>query len=294
MSTALPSLRGLQMFESAARHLSMTVAADELNVTPGAVSLQIRELEEALGVTLFIRKTRGLALTPQGECYFSSLRDAFRLIREATLKLRTQSQNSILTIACTPTFAIQWLLPRLSDFEQRHPQIDIRLSPSNLTREFSRDGIDLSVRHGLGRYPGLISERLIDDQLLPVCHPRLLEMSNPLSTPADLRHHTLLHDEHRHDWRLWLEAAGVDASISQAGPVFTDSNGAVEAAKAGLGVALVRQAFVLSAIEEGELVAPFELKMESALAYYLVYPEIALEQPPIAAFRHWLIAMARQ
>ncbi|MEC5320840.1 transcriptional regulator GcvA [Brenneria populi subsp. brevivirga] len=292
MSAAFPSLRGLQMFESAARHLSMTAAADELNVTPGAVSLQIRELEETLGVALFIRKTRALALTPQGEAYFSSLRDAFRLIREATLKLRAHAQSPVLTLSCTPTFAVQWLIPRLSDFERRHPRIDVRLSPSNLTRDFARDGIDLAVRHGLGDYPGLLSERLIDDALIPVCHPRLIKKAGPFATPADLRRCTLLHDEHRHDWRLWLEAADADPSISQAGPVFTDSNGAVDAAKAGLGVALVRRAFALPAIEEGELVALFERSVESALAYYLVYPAIALEQPPVAAFRRWLMEMA--
>lgn len=292
MNGSLPSLSGLRAFEAAARHLSVKLAAGELNVTPGAVSLKIRDLEQSLGVRLFERKPRRLALTEEGESYFKAMRAAFRLMREATEELLARARPATLSISCTPTFAAQWLVPRLPGFEERVPGLDIRIGASNRLVDFARDRVDLAIRHGFGRYEGLVSERLLDDDLVPVVSPALRE-AVPLDAPADLRNHVLIHDVHRQDWRLWLEAAGVTGIDAARGPVFTDSNGAIEAAKAGDGVALVRLSLVSREIRENRLAAPFARGVTTGLAYYIVYPPGALDRPAVAAFRQWVTEEAR-
>jgi LysR family glycine cleavage system transcriptional activator len=292
MNGRLPSLSGLRAFEAAARHLSVTLAAGELNVTPGAVSLQIRDLEQSLSVRLFDRLPRQLRLTEDGEGYFKAMRSAFRLMREATDELLARARPTTLSISCTPTFAAQWLVPRLPNFEERLPGVDIRISASNRLVDFVRDGVDIAIRHGFGRYEGLVSERLLDDNLVPVIAPALRE-TQPLDEPADLGNHVLIHDVHRQDWRLWLEAMGVTGIDAMRGPVFTDSNGAIEAAKAGDGVALVRLSLVAREIQERRLVAPFSRGVSTGLAYYIVYPPGALDRPAVTALRQWLTDEAR-
>lgn len=291
MSMELPSLVALRAFEATARHLSVTLAAGELHVTPGAVSLQIKELEAALGVTLFVRRPRRLLLTASGEEYFATLRTAFRMIREATVELVGRTRLEVLVLSCTPSFAVQWLVPRLGQFEAKNPGVDVRISACNRVLDLARDGIDLAVRHGFGRYDGLVSERLLDDQLVPVCSPQLLG-PEAILTLAELVRLCLLHDEHRHDWRLWLEAAGGASLDEHQGRVFVDSNGAIEAAKAGLGVALVRRSLVARELAEGTLLAPMAQGIASDLAYYLVYPATALERPAVAALREWMLMEA--
>lgn len=292
MSTYLPSLASLRAFEATARHLSVTKAAQELNVTPGAVSLQVRELEQALAVTLFERRPRQLALTEDGSTYFTTLRRAFRMMREATEELTARKRAPVLTVSCTPTFAAQWLVPRIGAFELQVPGIDVRISTTNRLTDFNSDGVDIAIRHGLGRYDGLVSERLIDDDPVPVLHPAL-RARNPLDMPGDLAAHVLLHDVHRQDWRLWLDAAGADGVDAGRGPVFVNSNGAIEAAKAGDGVALVRLSLVTRELAEGVLEAPFPEGVMTGLAYHLVYPPAALDRPPVTAFRAWIIEQAR-
>jgi LysR family glycine cleavage system transcriptional activator len=292
MSNRLPSLSGLRAFEATARHLSVTLAAGELNVTPGAVSLQIRDLEQALGVRLFDRLPRQLRLTEDGEGYFKAMRSAFRLMREATDELLARARPATLSISCTPTFAAQWLVPRLPHFEERMPGVDIRISASNRLVDFVRDGVDIAIRHGFGRYQGLVSERLLDDDLVPVIAPALRE-ARPLDTPGDLINHVLIHDVHRQDWRLWLEAMGVTEIDAMRGPVFNDSNGAIEAVKAGDGVGLVRLSLVAREIQERRLVAPFSRGVSTGLAYYIVYPPGALDRPAVTALRQWLTDEAR-
>lgn len=293
MNGRLPSLSGLRAFEAAARHLSVTLAAGELNVTPGAVSLQIRELEQSLGVQLFERRPRQIRLTENGEGYFKAMRSAFRMMREATDELLARAKSpTTLAISCTPTFAAQWLVPRLPKFEERLPGADIRISASNRLVDFARDGVDIAIRHGFGRYEGLVSERLLDDDLMPVIAPALKEKI-PLDAPADLAGHVLIHDVHRQDWRLWLEAMGVSGIDVQRGPVFTDSNGAIEAAKAGDGVALARLSLVAREVQERRLIAPFPRGVATGLAYYIVYPPGALDRPAVAALRQWLTEEAR-
>jgi len=292
MTTSLPSLASLRAFEATARHSSVTKAAHELNVTPGAVSLQVRELEQTLGVTLFERRPRQLVLTEDGSLYFATLRRAFRMMRETTEELTARKRAPVLTVSCTPTFAAQWLVPRIGAFEQKVPGIDVRISTTNRLTDFNSDGVDVAIRHGLGRYDGLVSERLIDDDPVPVIHPAL-RAKLPLDTPSDLARHALLHDVHRQDWRLWLDAAGAEGVDPGRGPVFVNSNGAIEAAKAGDGVALVRLSLVARELAEGLLVAPFPEGVMTGLAYHLVYPPAALDRPPVVAFRSWIIAEAR-
>ncbi|WEX77751.1 transcriptional regulator GcvA [Sinorhizobium numidicum] len=292
MAAPLPSLAALRAFEAAARNLSVTLAARELNVTPGAVSLQVRELENALGVRLFERRPRQLFLTDEGNAYFATLRRAFRMIREATEDLAMRNRPPSLTISCTPTFAAQWLVPRLNDFEKSVPGIDVRLNASNRLTNFERDGVDVAIRHGFGRYEGLVSERLLDDEFVPVLSPALMR-SRPLAEPADLRDHVLLHDVQRQDWRLWLDAVGANEVVSSGGPVFVNSNGAIEAAKAGDGVALVRLSLVARELRDGVLIAPFPNGIATDLAYHLVYPPAALDRPTVASFRTWILDEAR-
>lgn len=292
MAAELPSLKGLQAFEAAARYRSVTLASNELNVTPGAVSLQIRELEARLGVQLFFRKPRSIQLTREGERYYGALRTAFRMMREATAELTARSEITVLTLSCTPTFAVQWLMPRLPAFQQRHPHVDVRISVTNRLVDFSRDDVDLAVRH-FGRYEGLESIRFIDDSTLPVCSPQLLEKYGPLQEAGDLKSVPLLHDENRNEWRRWLEAAGARDVDASGGTVFIDSNGALDAAKAGHGIALTRRSLVSRELAEGALIAPFGKDMASTLAYFLVYPRRMLDNPDLVTLIDWMLSEAR-
>ncbi|QFY62175.1 transcriptional regulator GcvA [Rhizobium grahamii] len=293
MSDYLPSLSALRAFEAAARHLSMTLAARELNVTPGAVSLQIRDLEASLGVKLFERKTRALDLTAEGADYFSTLRAAFRLVREATAAITARGRGAVLNVTCTAGFATYWLVPRLGRFETLHPEIDVRISASHRVLDFRRDGIDLAIRHGLGGYEGLVSERLVDDELVPVCTPALAAELGEKPAPNALASFQLIHDVYRHDWQLWLEAAGASAVDPSRGPIFMHGNGAYDAMRAGHGFALMRKSFVEAELRDGALVAPFPIGVASRLAFHLVYPGPALERPAAAAFRRWLLTEAK-
>ncbi|WP_010139550.1 transcriptional regulator GcvA [Oceanicola sp. S124] len=292
MSTRLPSLNALRAFEAAARHGSMSLAASELRVTPGAISQQIRELERDLGRPLFHRRPRQITLTETGADLFPALRSAFRILREASERARRPQGPEVVTLSCTSGFASQWLLPRLAAFEAAHPGIDLRISASNRVLDFRRDGIDIAVRYGLGRWPGLTCERLLDDELTPVCAPGYRQSRGGLSHPADLARARLLHDEHRYDWPLWMSAAGAPEVAATAGVLFADGTGAIEAALSGLGVALVRRSFVARELAEGRLVAPFPQGLASDLAYYLVYPEAGCGAGGAATLRHWLLETA--
>lgn len=284
----LPSLSALRAFEASARHLSMTLAGNELHVTPGAISLQIRDLESALGVRLFERRPRSLALTADGAEYFATMRTAFRLIREATAALVMRSKDTVLTVTCTAGFATHWLVPRLRRFEEAHPDIDLRISASHRVMDFQRDGIDIAIRHGLGGYEGLASEKLLDDEYVPICTPEMAASLGPSPAVDDLAALTLIHDVYRRDWELWLQAAGATRVDATHGPVFTDGMGAYHAMKAGLGIALMRRSFVEQELADRTLIAPFPIGLASAFAYHLVYPPGALERPAIAALRAWL------
>ena len=300
MARRLPPLNTLPDFESAARHLSFTKAAAELNVTHGAVSRQVKSLEDFLGVPLFRRLNRALRLTDEGQAYAKSVRELLDGLGEATGRLRERKETSGLTISTTYSFTIGWLVPRLARFRALHPGVDVRLQANDQAIDFARDNVDLAIRYGRGNYPGLGVDRLVGDDYVPVGSPMLLKGKHPLKRPADLRHHVLLHEEGTEvDWRMWLAAAGVEGVDATRGPIFSHSVMAMRAAMRGEGVALGRQTLIEEELASRQLVRLFDPstgsgpRFKAEMAYYVVYPPRALERPKVRAFRDWLLAEAK-
>jgi LysR family glycine cleavage system transcriptional activator len=293
MTARLPSLNGLRAFEAAARHLSFTHAAAELNVTQTAISHQIRRLEEELGIRLFVRQNRALALTPQAKDYLPGVRAAFNDLRLATDRLLRKDNEHVLTVSTLASLAAKWLLPRLSAFQETHPGIDVRITTSTALVDFKSGDVDAAIRYGRGDWPGLHADWLMADQLFPVCSPALLTGKHPLRCPEDLRDHVLLHTSNANsdDWRLWLTAAGLPANISkQPGLTFDLILMTVQAAIDGFGVAMGRTSYVEADIAKGRLVVPFKITLPANAGFYLVCPEATADTPKLAAFRQWLVA----
>ena len=292
MLPALPSLNGLRAFEAAARHLSFTRAADELNVTQTAISHQIRRLEEQLGMALFVRHNRALELTREAQDYLPSVRGAFDDLRRATARLRRTDRDGPLTVSTTPSLAAKWLVTRVAAFQDANPGIEVRISTSAHLVDFQREDVDMAVRYGRGSWAGLRAKWLMAEDIFPVCSPTLLHGDNPLRRPEDLEHHTLLHSTaSREDWQLWLTAAGMPVSIaSRRGLSFDQTFMAIQAAVEGLGVALGRTPFVEADIAAGRLVVPFELVLPADAGFYIVAPEATADSAKIALFRDWLIS----
>ena len=293
MTARLPSLNGLRAFEAAARHLSFTLAATELNVTQTAISHQIRRLEEELGIRLFIRQNRALALTPEARDYLPGVRAAFNDLRLATDRLLRRDDDKVLTISTLASLAAKWLLPRLTDFQEQHPGIDVRITTSTSLVDFQRDDVDAAIRYGRGQWPGLRADWLMADELFPVCSPSLLRGDKPLQRPEDLRNHPLLHTSNANsdDWRLWLTAAGLPADIAkQPGITFDMIFMTIQAAIDGIGVAMGRTSYVQDDIAKGRLVVPFKIALPADAGFYLVAPEGRREAPKLAAFRQWIVA----
>jgi len=299
----LPPLKALADFEAAARHLSFTKAAGELNVTHGAVSRQVKALEQALGVKLFRRLNRALRLTDEGQAYAGTVRELLARLREASARLVADEAKGGLTVSTTYSFTNKWLMPRLARFRARHPEIDVRLQANDQLVDFARENVDLAIRYGRGRYAGLVAERLVADDYVPVCSPGLQRGPHPLRKPADLKHHTLLHEEDalRLDnlgeatavgWQMWLKAAGVEGVDAARGPIYSHSSMVLQAAIGGEGVALGRTALIVEDLAAGRLVKPFELQLKVPLAYYIVAAPRALERPKVRAFRDWLMEEA--
>ena len=293
MTRQTPPLTALRAFEAAGRHLSFTKAADELHVTQAAISHQVKSLEEYLGLKLFRRLNRTLLLTDAGQFYLPPLTGAFERIARATHRLRQHLGRSRLTVSVLPSFAAGWLVPRLGRFRQRCPDVDLSIDPTHSLTDFRRDDVDLEIRYGRGSYPGLRADRLMREEFFPVCSPRLLEGPAPLRDPADLTHHTLLHDDMTVDWRTWLLAAGVEGVDAERGITVTDSSMLLRAAIAGQGVALARSVLAADEIASGRLVRPFDVDVPTEYAYYLAYPEKSADQPNVAAFREWILEEAR-
>ncbi len=292
MAERLPPLNALRSFEVAARHLSFTKAAAELNVTHSAVSHQIKALEDWLGVTLFRRINRGLVLTDSGQAYLKPVRESFQRLGEATRRLRAKERSGPLTVSVMPSFAGKWLVPRLRRFRERHPDIDVRISATSQLTDFDRDDVDIAVRYGRGRWADdLRVELLMRESMFPVCSPKLLEGPIPLKTVADLRHHTLLTDyDWRLDfWQLWLDAAGVVDVVPQHGLSFNYANLMLQAAIDGLGVGLSQNTLARDDLVAGRLVKPFDITLPTDYAYYVVAPELTADRPKIVAFRNWLL-----
>jgi LysR family glycine cleavage system transcriptional activator len=289
----LPSLNGLRAFEAAARHLSFTNAAAELNVTQTAISHQIRRLEQELGVRLFIRQNRTLALTPQARDYLPGVRAAFNDLRFATDRLLRNDKDNVLTISTLASLAAKWLLPRLPAFQEAHPGIDVRITTSTALVDFKTGDVDAAIRYGRGHWPGVRADWLMADELFPVCSPALITGSKPLRCPQDLADQTLLHTSagYNDDWRLWLTAAGLPADISKRpGLTFDLILVTVQAAIDGLGVAMGRTSYVEGDIAKGRLVVPFKIALPADAGYYLVSPETRADSPKLSAYRKWLAA----
>jgi len=293
MTARLPSLNGLRAFEAAARHLSFTVAASELNVTQTAVSHQIRRLEEELGVRLFVRQNRALALTPEAKDYLPGVRAAFNDLRLATDRLLRRDDDHVLTVSTLASLAAKWLLPRLATFQESHPGIDVRITTSPGLVDFRNGDVDAAIRYGRGHWPGTRADWLTADELFPVCSPALLEGDKPLRCPEDLAHYTLLHSSggYDDDWRLWLTAAGLPSIISkQPGLTFDLIFLTLQAAIDGSGVAMGRTSYVEADIAKGRLVVPFKVTLPADAGFYLVTPEAKADPPKLGAFRQWLKA----
>ncbi|QTD35910.1 transcriptional regulator GcvA [Pseudomonas fluorescens] len=291
MLPRLPSLNGLRAFECAARHLSFTRAAEELNVTQTAISHQIRRLEDELGVRLFMRLKDGLALTEEGNAYFPGVRSAFLELRHSTERLLEANDHSVLTISTLVSVASKWLLPRLPSFREAYPEIDVRISAMTRLVDFRKAGIDAAIRYGNGEWPGLRADWLMSDEIFPVCSPRLLTGDKPLKTPADLAHHPLLQVSGltANDWNDWLHAAG-QPPLSVKGPrlTFDLAMMAVQTAIDGQGVCIGRSTYVDDDLRAGRLVAPFDLRLKSTSGFYFVTPHENAESKKIVAFRQWL------
>jgi LysR family glycine cleavage system transcriptional activator len=296
MSARLPSLNGLRAFEAAARHLSFTQAASELNVTQTAISHQIKRLEQELGVRLFIRQNRALTLTPEASEYLPGVRAAFNDLRLATDRLLRREDGHVLTVSTLASLAAKWLLPRLSAFQEAHHGIDVRITTSTSLVDFQRDNVDAAIRYGRGQWAGLRADWLMADEVFPVCSPALLSGDKPLKCPEDLKDHVLLHTSNANsdDWRLWLTAAGLPADLSkQPGITFDLMFMTIQAAIDGIGVAMGRTSYVQDDIAKGRLVVPFKIALPADAGFYLVSPQGRRDQPKLAAFRAWLVGSAQ-
>lgn len=312
MATRLPPLNALKAFEAAARHLSVKKAAIELNVTPAAVSHQIRTLEEYLGIQLFHRYNRALELTDAARACLPKLREGFGCLAQAVERLRSHLSGGVLTVSAAPSFAARWLMPRLHRFIAAHQEIDVRVSAR--MRRVSVDGkgdvaeratveawledSDIALLYGRGNYPGLQVHKLVDLTVTPLCSPKLLEGDHPLRQPADLAHHMLLHDDtgDLYDnlpfWEIWLNEAGVTHVDWRRGPHFSHAVLALEAALDAVGVVATMPVLAAEELAAGRLVAPFPLQVPLESAYYLVCEDVAATRPAVALFRDWLLEEA--
>ena len=295
----LPPLNGLRAFESVARHLSFQNAAEELFVTPGAISQQIKKLEEFLQRPLFNRDSHNVSLTEAGRQLLPGLSAGFEHMDEAVQQLRQDREHHHVTVSATPSFAAKWLVPRLEQWTQLYPDTDIRISASLGLANFTSDGIDLAVRFGSGDYPGPTSTLLMEETFVVVCSPGLMSGPNPLKTPEDLRNHTLIHVSANPsttgtDWKEWLLTVGIDDIDVSRGMAFDDTGLAMLAAIAGQGVLLARGALIEEDIAAKRLVQPFDVNLPLDFAWHIVAPDDKLNRAEVSAFRDWLLSEAQQ
>jgi LysR family glycine cleavage system transcriptional activator len=298
MRRRLPPLNALRAFEVAARHMNFSRAADELSVTPGAVSQQIQNLEDYIGEPLFKRTPKGLLLTDAAQTALPALREAFDRLSEAASQLTAAVDGRRVTVSAAPSFAAKWLVPRLGRFEAANPEIDVWLSAGMELVDFTTGEVDIAIRYGSGRYPGLEVSRLMSETVTPVISPELLA-EKPLVDPQDLVNHTLLHDgspdadESCPDWAMWLTARGVRGLDGSRGPRFNQSSLVIEAAVSGRGVALAKGALAQADLDAGRLVAPLQASTTTLdYAYYLVYPKAKGRLKQVRSFVTWVTAEA--
>jgi LysR family transcriptional regulator, glycine cleavage system transcriptional activator len=293
MSQRLPPLSALHVFEAAARHDSFQRAGHELHLSAGAVAHQVKQLEAWLGLTLFQRLARGVALTAGGRRYAEALRPLLAGLAEVSEAARHQGNDRIVTVTANPSFVTRWLMPRLGRLRSLHPEIDLHVLASVHTVDFVRDGVDLAIRLGTGPYPGLKTDILLEEWFIAVCSPTLLAACPPLSTPADILRFTLLHDEAEPkipdeiDWIRWLRSAGVHYP-GNVGPHFSHTYLTLEAAASGQGIALAPEYLVAADIRSSRLVQLFSHRVRGPYRYHLLCPPETENRPQVHAFCQWI------
>ena len=291
----LPPLKSLQAFESAGRHLSFTQAAQELNVTPGAISQQIRQLEESLGVKLFKRMNRAIVLSDAGQLLLPSISNGFENFHEGLNLLQQRAGSGPLTITSAPSFVSKWLIPRLSHFKDVHPGIDVRIDTSDRLVDFSREDIDVGIRFGDGKYPELDTVFLFSFDLIPVCSPELLQGERQLKQVSDLKHFTLLHSNYDEldpgwpDWAMWLKVVCAESVDAGHGIYFNQSDQLFQAALDGQGIALLANVLTEPEVAAGRLVQPFSARLPVKMNYHLVTSPAKAKLAKVRAFREWIL-----
>lgn len=293
----LPGTGSLKVYEASGRHLNFTRAAQELNVTPAAVSHQIKEIEDQLGVRLIERTSRSMHLTEAGQILHAAVGEALNGLNRALARLDKGREGARLKVSASTSVAAKWLVPRLDDYMKLYPQVEVQLDVSDRVRDFDRDGIDAAIRFGNGNYPGLRADRLFDNTIFPVCSPALLKRKKPLKHPRDLLQHRLIHVEWSGqgitwpNWRMWMLAAGVSDFNETSGLHLDNSGLAVQAAVEGQGVALGDSSLVADDLKAGRLVQPFALTIKGPpqFAYYVISPAETQDEPLIKSFRDWIL-----
>lgn len=290
---SISSLNALQVFEAVARHLSFQQAASELDVTPTAVSHQIKQLETELGIPLFRRRPRPLTLTTAGQTLFPTVQESLDQLHASIATIKQLSNPAVLTVSVLNVFAAKWLVPRLPDFQKQYPDIDIRLQTSNAVTDLHLRTVDLAIRYGRGHYPGLEAHKLMQDRFVPVCSPNLLKHDSPPQTPADLIHYPLLHFEWVNygpdapSWKNWLASANVESMNAERGLKFDEENLAIQAAVAGQGIALCSSVHVFNDVAMGFLIKASDFAIEG-LTYTAVHLKNHRKEEFILKFVAWL------
>ncbi|HME29588.1 MAG TPA: transcriptional regulator GcvA [Pseudolabrys sp.] len=291
MPRRLPQLSALRAFEAAARHVSFTRAAQELCVTQGAVSHQVKGLESELGIKFFNRERQRLTITGAGQEYLAVVRDALDRIATGTERLVQRQTSGMLTVSTSPDFAAKWLVHRLGRFAEVHPEIDLRVSATMHHVDFAREDVDIAVRHGDGHWPGLHVTRLCSEHLFAVCSPTL---ASELGRPADVLKLPLLHFDDHTTWFAWLDAAGVAGTDAIHGPILNRASMLIDAAVDGQGIALARTTLAAWDLINGRLVRPFPIALPLSKSYWIVSPKATASLPKLVAFREWLLAQASE
>ena len=289
MANRLQPLNALRAFEASARQLSFTRAAEELFVTQAAISHQIKSLEDHLGIKLFMRKNRSLLLSEEGQSYYLDIKDIFNALHDATEKLLARGAKGAITVSMQPSFAIQWLVPRLNAFNTLHPEIDVRIKAVDQPENSLTEDVDVAIYDGRGHWPNIHAEKLHTEYLIPVCSPLLLNGKKPLEKVKDLSQHTLLHDTSRKDWKRWFKQVGVKGGNLNHGPIFSHSTMVMQAAIYGQGVALAYSVLAKPDIDSGRLVCPFNDVLVSKNSYYVVCRESQVDIGKIEAFAEWML-----
>ena len=302
MLEQFPGLRSLRAFHAAAQHLNFTRAATEMAVTPAAISHQIKELEDQIGVALFTRTSRTMTLTREGEILAAAAAESLDTLARAVKRIKRLENRKVLKVSASPSIAAKWLVPRLDRFLDQAPGAEVRVDVSTTVLDFDRDDVDIAIRFGRGHYPGLKADLLFTDKIFPVCSPRIITKEKPLSTPKDLLRHTLIHLDYEAqgvvwpNWKMWMLAAGIKDFDDKRGLHFSQTSLTVQAAIDGHGVALGDSSLVADDLISGRLVKPFELSLRTPpqFAYHVISPLDTTQNPLVDAFRQWCLQEAKE